>query len=201
MKIIFLSTDMNIVDEWISKLEIDTYISCDDLESLNQTLSPLGSEIIIADYDTMSSEINKLISSSTLQQKLVILEKAPEILTGKMLISRGISAYGNSRMLSNHLKQIISAIEEDKIWTYPELTAAIAKRDEESRLSKDAKKLIKKRLSEKELKVIYLVLDGFTNDAIANKLNITNRTVKAHISTIFSKLHVNDRVSLILLLR
>jgi DNA-binding NarL/FixJ family response regulator len=32
-------------------------------------------------------------------------------------------------------------------------------------------------------------------------MDITTRTVKAHISAIFSKLHINDRVSLVLLLK
>jgi len=64
-----------------------------------------------------------------------------------------------------------------------------------------AKELIENRLSQKEQEVVYLILEGFVNDAIASRLEITTRTVKAHVSAIFSKLHINDRVSLVLLLK
>ena len=87
------------------------------------------------------------------------------------------------------------------IWTYPELTSSLIKIENKSLLSDESTEIIENRLSGKEKEVIMLVLEGLTNDAIALKTGITVRTVKAHVSSIFSKLHVNDRVSLILLLK
>ena len=118
-----------------------------------------------------------------------------------MLISKGIKAYGNSRMLTHHYTQMINTVANDKIWTYPELTIALTQSQKESSISSDSKELIDNRLTQKEKEVVYLILEGLTNDAIASKLDITPRTVKAHTSSIFSKLHVNDRVSLVLLLK
>jgi DNA-binding NarL/FixJ family response regulator len=57
------------------------------------------------------------------------------------------------------------------------------------------------RLSKQETEVVKWVLQGLSNDAISQHLGITVRTVKAHISSIFSKLHVNDRLNLVLLLK
>jgi DNA-binding NarL/FixJ family response regulator len=87
-----------------------------------------------------------------------------------------------------------------KVWTYPELTASLSKVKDKNIISDDAKKLLEHRLTAKELQIIDGVLDGLTNDAIAEKLGITTRTVKAHMTSIFTKLHINDRVSLILLI-
>lgn len=199
MKVLFFSTDMDIIDEWIQRHSIKLYTTCSDVNSLLDELDADNENIIVADYDTTAHTINSLISTSTVPKNLIVLEKAPEIITGKMLIRNGIKAYGNSRMLSHHYQQMIDIVSDGKIWTYPELTTALV--DIVKKLNDDAIELIENRLSEKEKEVVYLLLEGLTNDAIALKVNITTRTVKAHVSSIFSKLHVNDRVSLILLLK
>ncbi len=201
MKTVFFSSDIDTIDEWKIRHAVENFVSCYDIPSLNNQLSQSNSSLIIADYDSVASEINKLISSNTLPDKFIVLEKTPEIATGKMLITHSVKAYGNSRMLTKHYKQMIQTVEDGKIWTYPELTSALVKRKGESSLHKDAQTLISNKLTDKELEVVYLILQGLTNDAISNSLNITTRTVKAHISSIFSKLHVNDRISLFLLLK
>lgn len=201
MKIIFFSSNINIINEWQTRHEIESSIECYDIDSLKQALKKNKSYILIADYDSVAHDINELIAANTLPNNVIVMERAPEIITGKMLISHHVKAYGNSRMLSNHFKQMIETVENKKIWTYPELTVALTQEANQASLSEDAQKLIENKLTAKELEVVYLILDGLTNDAIASSLNITTRTVKAHVSSIFSKLHTNDRVSLILLLK
>jgi len=48
-------------------------------------------------------------------------------------------------------------------------------------------------LSERELQVLRLVADGFSNGQIADKLFIAPGTVKKHINNIFGKLGVQSR--------
>lgn len=48
-------------------------------------------------------------------------------------------------------------------------------------------------LSERELEVLKLIADGASNEEIANKLVISEKTVKSHVSNVLSKLHVADR--------
>jgi NarL family two-component system response regulator LiaR len=48
-------------------------------------------------------------------------------------------------------------------------------------------------LSERELEVLRLIADGLSNAAIAEKLVISEKTVKGHVSNILSKLHIFDR--------
>lgn len=54
-------------------------------------------------------------------------------------------------------------------------------------------------LSSREREVALLAAHGAANKVIARELNITERTVKAHLSAAFEKLHVQDRVQLALL--
>lgn len=48
-------------------------------------------------------------------------------------------------------------------------------------------------LSDREIEVLRLIADGLSNAAIAEKLIISEKTVKGHVSNILSKLHILDR--------
>lgn len=52
-------------------------------------------------------------------------------------------------------------------------------------------------LSERELQIIELVAAGLTNQAIAEKLEISKRTVDNHISNILDKTRTYNRVALV----
>ena len=53
-------------------------------------------------------------------------------------------------------------------------------------------------LTERELEVLHLLAQGKNNQEIAQQLVISNKTVRNHLSNIFSKLHVADRVQAII---
>lgn len=53
-------------------------------------------------------------------------------------------------------------------------------------------------LTQREREIARMVADGDSNKIIARKLNITDRTVKAHLTTVFQKLNVHDRLQLAL---
>ncbi|WP_321778720.1 response regulator transcription factor [Sulfurimonas sp.] len=200
MHIILFSSDLNLIDEWKKKSETKPLVF-DNINLLKSMIEEtnLSSFVLITDYDSLANEVNKLISSNTLPKNVVVLERVPEITTGKMLISHGVKAYGNSRMLKHHYMQMIQTLKKNLIWTYPELTASLAKKENRP-LSEEVRGFLEKRLTQKEIETLYHILEGLTNDAIAKIMSITPRTVKAHTSSIFSKLHVNDKVALVLLL-
>ena len=53
-------------------------------------------------------------------------------------------------------------------------------------------------LTEREREVLALIAQGYTNQAIAERLVITPKTVRNHISAIFSKLQVTSRLEAIM---
>jgi DNA-binding NarL/FixJ family response regulator len=52
-------------------------------------------------------------------------------------------------------------------------------------------------LTPREREILKLMSDGLPNKTIASRLSISERTVTTHIANIYSKLHVNNRVSAI----
>jgi DNA-binding NarL/FixJ family response regulator len=199
MKIGIYSTDYDMItylQKQIPQRDLMIIESDDELLSLSESDHDV---IFLVDYDSVATTANKLIQEDRLPANMVVLERQPTIATGKMLMGHGIKAYGNSRMLGLHLEQLIQTVEEGKVWMYPELMAAMVEQSNKKSLSIDTELL--GRLTEKEQEVTLLVLEGLTNDAIGRRLEITTRTVKAHLSSVFQKLHVNDRLSLVLLLK
>jgi len=48
-------------------------------------------------------------------------------------------------------------------------------------------------LTQREMEILQYVTNGLANKEIANRLSISERTVKNHLSNIMEKLHVNSR--------
>lgn len=56
-------------------------------------------------------------------------------------------------------------------------------------------------MTPRQMDVVRMVCDGANNKTIANKLSIKERTVKTHLSSIYTKLDVQSRLHLALLLK
>jgi DNA-binding NarL/FixJ family response regulator len=56
-------------------------------------------------------------------------------------------------------------------------------------------------LTKRERQVAQAVADGLSNREIAERLSVSERTVKARLTSVFQKVDVRDRVQLALLLR
>jgi DNA-binding NarL/FixJ family response regulator len=56
-------------------------------------------------------------------------------------------------------------------------------------------------LTRRERDIVNLLADGATNKQVAEELDISERTVKGHLSNVFMKLGVSDRLKLVLFLK
>ena len=200
MNIIVFSFDNNVIDNFEKKLFNYNLIFIYDLISLISKASELQDYIIISDYDTLSKEVNQLLKENILPEKFIVLEKIPNIITGRKLIYEGIKAYGNTNMSKIHLTQMIEVVSKNKIWTYPELTNNL-QTNKNKNISETGVELINNKLNEIEKKVVFSILKGMNNKGIEKNLNITSRQVKTYMSSILKKLHVLDKLSLVLLLK
>lgn len=51
-------------------------------------------------------------------------------------------------------------------------------------------------VTDRQLEIIQLTIDGHSNDAIGEKLGLARRTVETHLFNIYNKLGINNKVEL-----
>lgn len=90
---------------------------------------------------------------------------------------------------SIELKQAINAIMTDDSYIQPSLLPALNSR----LINRDIDKEKLDSLTKREIEILTQVAGGMFNKEIANNLDISERTVKNHISNIFKKIDVSDR--------
>lgn len=101
---------------------------------------------------------------------------------------------------SEKLTEAIRAASQGEYFLVPSVTAKVV--SEFSRISKPAPRsqenFLPDPLSPREIEIIRLVATGASNKEIAEKLVISEGTVKNHLSSILSKLSVRDRMQAVL---
>lgn len=90
---------------------------------------------------------------------------------------------------SQELKQAINVIMEGESYIQPSLLPALNSR----LINRDIDKEKLATLTKREMEILTQVAGGMFNKEIAINLNISERTVKNHISNIFKKIEVSDR--------
>lgn len=121
-------------------------------------------------------------------------------------IFEGISAGARGYLLKDaeydELSQAIRVVARGEALLQPQVTARVLK--EFSRLSgqavsKPKAKPLTEPLTERETEVLRLMVQGATNQDIAEQLHIGLGTVKHHVRAVFAKLGARDRVQAVLM--
>ncbi|WP_206662938.1 response regulator transcription factor [Anaerobacillus alkaliphilus] len=92
----------------------------------------------------------------------------------KLDLNIGIKSYSDADNLENSVEMLDEQMYSDEIANIKPIIDQLA-------------------LTNREKEVLFLVLEGFNNQEIAEKLYISVHTVKNHITNIFKKLNVQDR--------
>ena len=129
--------------------------------------------------------------------KILVLSSQPNFSEGMALLQKGIRGYGNLYMQKVHLLQALTTIKNSAVWLYPEMMQELLLLGSNAVVNEDALQM----LSVREREVAKEIEKGMSNKEIASALGITERTVKAHLSHVYEKLGVSDRLALAMLLR
>jgi DNA-binding NarL/FixJ family response regulator len=102
---------------------------------------------------------------------------------------------------SQLLKRVVVAVQEGELWirrtlTHRLLDELVARAGPQCSAAFDLRRA---NLTEREQEISVHVGSGESNKQIARRLDITERTVKAHLTEIFRKLGITDRLRLALL--
>lgn len=134
-------------------------------------------------------EVLKSLKSKRSKLKVLVLTVHNEIEYLMKAVDIGVNGYVLKDSESAELKKAIFTVAEGETYIQPSLIPALNAKMIET--NKDAEKI--KSLTKRELDVLKLLAVGMFNKEVGKRLEISERTVKNHVSNIFKKLGVTDR--------
>lgn len=121
--------------------------------------------------------------------KVLILTVHNELEYLLRAVDIGVDGYILKNSESSELKRAIQAVLDGENYIQASLIPALNNRLANRDIDKDKID----SLTSRELEVLIQVANGMFNKEIATSLNISERTVKNHVSNIFKKIDVSDR--------
>ena len=127
------------------------------------------------------------IASFARQVAVVVVTASQRPEDALAALHAGARAIVFKRFAVETLMQALRAVKEGHVWMPPALQSQLT-----ARMSETAAK----GLTSREREVVRLVALGFHNPEIAQRLAISEVTVKTHLNNVFHKLKIRDRVAL-----
>lgn len=108
-------------------------------------------------------------------------------------LSSGADAYCLKGIDFNKLLTAIATVQEGATYLDAQIARKIVNYLSNSPVKK-ADRNTGEQLSKRELEVLELIVEGFSNPEIGKQLNLSTNTVKTYVRSIMNKLMVSDRV-------
>lgn len=111
------------------------------------------------------------------------------------MLQRGVKGYGNRHMRYSNLVQAVLNVTAGQIWLPPAIiTRLIASVNTDATVQPDDN--ILGMLSKREQEAALYVAEGLSNQEMADRMYVSLRTVKAHLSSIYDKTGLRNRLEL-----
>ena len=133
---------------------------------------------------------------------MTLIETAEQ---ARQALEAGASGYVHYLAVPVVLEQVAQVVAANGMWLGADLMRQLVLATARSLPATPTKslngtKVDLSQLTSRELAVAQLVAAGKTNKEVARELDITERTVKAHLGSAFEKLNVRDRLHLVLVM-
>lgn len=129
--------------------------------------------------------VTKILKQQDTEIKVIILTIHNEIEYLLRAIDEGANGYVLKDSDFDVLVEAIETVHNGQSYIQSNMAVQLAKKVNESRNINE--------LTKREVEVLILITEGLLNKEIAQKLYISEKTVKNHVSNIFKKIGVNDR--------
>ncbi len=124
----------------------------------------------------------KVIMLSASEDKTIILSS----------LNSGADGYLSKDVTSSKITDAITEVYKGNSYIYPPISQMISKDFDYVKTQIEENTKINK-LTKRELEIMDLIARGMSNMKIAQTLEISDKTVKNHVSSILKKLSLNDR--------
>lgn len=165
--------------------DFEVVAEVDRLEDLDRAMSATPCDMLLLDLQMerwSMEEIPRLAKTAS----VIVLTATESSESGITAIRSGARAIVQKHFAIEYLVTAIRAVAAGHVWMPPAIQAAIVQQEI----------LSTKRLTSRESEIVRFVARGMRNSEVAQRLEVSENTVKTHLSNIFEKLKIRDRQEL-----
>lgn len=181
--------------------EVDVH----DRRAVELCLKKVSIEVLVIDLALLGDAgVNEVSALKEIQPNLniVVMTKTPNQREEISAVLFGAKAYCSFDLNLELLPKVVKTVLMNELWVDRKFVSRLLTEIEDITQVKhtEAKRLDKgvAAMTPRESEIAALVATGSSNRRIAEQLNISERTVKAHLGVIFRKIGITDRLQLAL---
>jgi DNA-binding NarL/FixJ family response regulator len=191
--------DHEVVREGLKKLlevypEIEVVATVENGKECLEQLDQVSPDVVLMDISMpglSGIETTRLACEKKPGLKVIMLTIYNDDQHVLKAVEAGASGYVIKNVRKEDLLKIIKSVSDGKSFLDPDVTAPILQMIREPRTN--PKDLKSQRFSGRELEILLVLTKGYSNQKIAEKLFLSEHTVKTHLKNIFRKLSVSSR--------
>jgi len=181
-----------------------------EAEEAAQALDLVGREkpdVVLFDLDRADGEntlhqVPELLAAGNGDTRILVLTNSREVETHRRVVEAGASGLVFKTRAADELRKAIEKVYAGEVWldrtTAAQILTHLSRGGTQQRSNPEAERIA--LLTEREKEVARLVCTGMKNREIAERLAITETTVRHHLTTMFVKLGVSTRFAMIIFL-
>jgi len=202
MAILLSSADRSVIKRWSDLLSPYPMEQAATLAEVRRRCMAKAFDLVLLHRPLVDIPAFAELRTAVPSGRFFLLSNQPNEEEGLAFLKAGIAGYGNTYISPGRIAEAVRIIAGGGVWlgqqVIQRLILETAARAKEQAAPDDAQKLA--GLTKMERRVAELVARGETNLEIAADLKITERTVKAHLTSVYEKTKTGNRLSLALLI-
>jgi DNA-binding NarL/FixJ family response regulator len=156
--------------------------SADDVEAV---VSDTDSDVLLLDLQ-MDRWMMEDIARLSRLTNVIVLTASESAQNGVRALRLGAKGVVQKRFAIETLMMAVRSVADGMVWMPPTVQTEFARQESSSG----------KELTPRESEIVRYVASGLRNIEVAERLSITESTVKTHLNNIFQKLGLRDRLEL-----
>jgi len=154
-----------------------------------------SADIVLVDQD--DAPPIRDIRAQYAEARLLVVTARTDHESSAQLVRDGAHGIVSKARTGDHLVAAIRKVHAGEMWVDRVVATTLIADLQRPGRRNDADRARIASLTARERDVVNLVGEGLANKAIAERLSISDNTVRHHLTSIFSKLGVTDRLSLV----